>query len=316
MVKLVDLIFLSRPVVLIPVWAFSLLGYVSSEQGYFMFGPAGEFLSVIFPVFLFSLSVGAVYIVNQIVDYDVDKENSGVPVLIRAGITQKEAGVTAVVLALVSLLGIWLTLPYLIIWPVLALILGCVYNFRPFYFTGRPFFDFLTNALGFGVVAFGLGWSIRGEGALLSGPLFINAFPYFLLMCAGSINSTLPDMEGDRKEGKVTTAVLLGRRRANLISILLLCAALSLSVLTNDYIAFFCAASALPLYVIYQFVPENTGLMEATYKAGGAVTVVLSGVVFPWILPLYFIAVSLTVIYFRMRFNTVYPSLIPVDADD
>ncbi|MDO5577392.1 MAG: hypothetical protein Q4F84_09955, partial [Fibrobacter sp.] len=80
-----DLFFICRPMLLIPVWGFIAFGYFRGSGTpttllKWDLSPKVYLLSVVF-----SLSVGAVYIFNQLADIEVDKKNGGLP-LIASGI--------------------------------------------------------------------------------------------------------------------------------------------------------------------------------------------------------------------------------------
>jgi 4-hydroxybenzoate polyprenyltransferase len=193
-VRFLDTVFLCRPVLLIPVWAFCMFGYVagfSVLHGFSFVAIWSASLRVAAWIFIFSLSVGAVYVFNQIVDRKVDELNAGFALQIKGNIPVVNAWAAAVILALLSVVVPLLYLPDLALFSVAALVIGVLYCARPSYFTGRPFIDFLTNATGYGIVSFGVGWYLA---AGRPGTQFIlSALPYFFMMCAGSISSTVPD---------------------------------------------------------------------------------------------------------------------------
>ena len=259
------------------------------------------------------MSVGAVYVINQIADYEVDKSNAGFPLLVRGNIPIRAAWICAVVCGLASIIGPFLlgslSIAFL---SIIAIVAGCIYSFKPFSLSGRPFFDFLTNAFE-AFLAFAVGWRVLG-GSLSDPLLYKFAAPYFLLMCAGSVGSTLPDITGDRAHGKTTTAVRFGARGANLIALAALLITVPVSILlSSDYLALCCAAMAAPFYIIYMARP-NAVTMELTYKAGGALTMFAAAFAAPLILPAGLFIFFITWLYFRKRFNIAYPSLTPSAA--
>lgn len=258
---------------------------------------------------VFSMSVGAVYALNQLADKETDLKNSGFALLAQGGVKPRTAWVAAAVLALCAILGPIASAPLVACFSLAALATGCVYSFRPFSFSGRPVLDFLSNAFGYGVVAFGLGWHMAGR-ELLTHSFLAAAAPYFLLMCAGSISSTLPDYEGDLATGKNTTAVVAGRMRAHLLATALVLLAAGTAVYSRDPVALVCAVICLPIYAAYALHP-SVHLMEATYKVGGAMLVFLAAFVYPVIAIPSAIVLFATVGYFRFRHGVSYPSLLP-----
>ncbi|MCK4255704.1 hypothetical protein KAX35_02355, partial [candidate division WOR-3 bacterium] len=68
---LLDFIFLLRPILLIPVWIIFLLGYY--RAGGTMLGDSRYLM----PGFIvFTLLMGAIYIINQIADIETDRINN------------------------------------------------------------------------------------------------------------------------------------------------------------------------------------------------------------------------------------------------
>jgi 4-hydroxybenzoate polyprenyltransferase len=317
LLRLADSFFVMRPVVLIPVWGFALFGYyrgksialsdVSACWTHPDFVPFSLIL-------IFSLSVACVYALNQIADIAADKKNGGLP-LLASGVVSRAYGyivaaVTALLTILIPVLTGHMTLAFL---SIAAIIIGFLYSFKPTFFSGRPFLDFLTNAFGFGIIAFACGWYCSGNQP--SDPRFFKAaLPYFFLMCAGSISSTIPDMIGDRETGKTTTAVLFGARGAHVIALFCLCIASVDALVMKDPLALLCSGAALPVYLLYLFIPIKI-LEESTYKIGGLLCMIAAALFSPWFAVFSSATVLATWMYFRLRHHVSYPSLVPLKND-
>jgi 4-hydroxybenzoate polyprenyltransferase len=299
-----DLFFLTRPVVIVPVWGFCAFGVYCFGGDFLVHLELSQYLSMI----LYSLSAASVYVVNQIADYDVDKCNEGFPLLVRGNIPIKTAWICAAVCAILSITGLIMMGSIAIaLLSLIAIIIGYIYSCKPFSLSGRPFADFLTNAFEAGL-AFSAGWIIVG-GQLSDLSLYKHAIPYFLLMCAGSISSTLPDIRGDRAHGKITTAVRFGPKTAHIIALICLMMSIPISYYLNaDYLALSCAALVIPFYMPY-LISAKTINMELTYKVGGSIIMIGSALVIPLLLPAGALIYFLTWIYFRKRHNVAYPSL-------
>jgi 4-hydroxybenzoate polyprenyltransferase len=313
-IMMIDLVFLSRPVLFIPVWAFSIFGYWNA-QGMPLHDLPRFWSSVPFStcvwIFIFSCAVGSVYVSNQIADIDVDRNNGGLPLLAAGKVSMRSSVVMACTLGIIAIvIPLFYRHHAITALSLTALLIGAVYNFKPARLSGRPLFDFIANAAGFGIIAFGAGWHLGG-GPLLSPILFIHALPWFSLMCAGSISSTLPDIEGDRRDGKITTAVRFGTRRAHALATAFIVLAAITALVNKDHAAFLCAAGAFPFYIMYS-IRRSTALMEATYKAGGGFCMVAAGVLFPQFAAAAGVVFFSTWLYFRLRHQTAYPSLVPV----
>ncbi|MBN1979947.1 MAG: UbiA family prenyltransferase [Chitinivibrionales bacterium] len=318
--RIVDYFFLTRPVILIPVWGFSVFGYWrgsslhqwSDIQSVYK----NDQISICLYCILFSISVAAVYVFNQIADRDVDTRNGGCPLLIRCSFLPSQTWIYAFSLAALSI-GAPLVTPHpsISLFSALTVVTGILYSFKPTFFSGRPGLDFLSNAFGFGCIAFGVGWSLATPESVVSMHFLRDCSPYFLLMCAGSISSTLPDINGDRACGKNTTAVVLGAKTATLLAFSCICIAAVAAALQHDSIALICSATAMPFYLIYMTKPTQQ-TMEATYKVGGGIMMIVAVIIFPvLIVPSLLISIA-TVVYFRLRHHVLYPSLTPMKTDN
>ena len=312
-VTLMDAFFLTRPLLLVPVWGFSAFGWYRGLS-------AGKHVPVValwtmqrsVPVFfwtaVFSLSVAAVYVFNQIADMNVDKKNKGLPLLARGKVSLKTAWTCGIACALFSILFPLFRHPLLSLFAAMAVLLGIVYSFRPVRLSGRCCLDFLANAAGYGIIAFGVGWQMSGAPFSATG-FAVSALPYFLLMCAGSISSTLPDRDGDAKCGKKTTAVALGIRAAHVLATFFIGASVVASVALHDLVSGFCAACAVPFYLWYLVRPGQRG-MEATYKAGGLLCMAAAAALQPVMALAAGAVAAMTRLYFKQRHHVAYPSLV------
>ncbi|MDR0307311.1 MAG: UbiA family prenyltransferase [Chitinispirillales bacterium] len=304
-VLMLDLFFLTRPVVLVPVWGFSAFGIYRFKGELFLNLGLSRYLLMTF----YSLSVASVYIINQIADCEVDKSNGGFPLFARSGISTKTAGVFAAVCAFLSITGpLAMKNASVAFLSLLAITAGYIYSCKPFSLSGRPFFDFLTNGFE-AFLAFAAGWCIIGGN--ITDPLLLkSAAPYFLLMCSGSISSTLPDMPGDHKHNKITTAVRFGAKPAHCIATAALVTAACAAALNSDPLALWCALLVLPIYILY-LIHTTALTMELTYKAGGTLTMMAAALAAPLIVPAGLLIFFFTWLYFRKRHNVSYPSLVP-----
>jgi 4-hydroxybenzoate polyprenyltransferase len=307
------LFFITRPIVLVSVWGFSLFGYRLSSKTSDIFQEIG--IVAVLQILFFSLSVASVYVFNQIADRKVDAENGGFPLLLKTGICDKIAWIWAVILAVFSI-----AIPFLCGYKTICLLslasimLGIVYCFKPFSFSGRPILDFLSNALGYGTIAFSVGWVLGGKNFNVGVNCeFLNAmFPYFWMMAGGSISSTLPDYDGDRLSGKNTTAVCFGKRVAHYIAIFCIISSVTSAYYSKDFIAIFASGCAFPFYILYATRWQSQKLMEACYKVGGAISMLIIGLFFPILIIMGAIILAASVLYFRVFYKVLYPSLLPV----
>lgn len=315
--KVFDLFFSMRPILLVPVWGFTIFGYFKAKsEGTLDIVKFWQSISIENYLYflIFSLSVGAVYVFNQIADIDVDKKNGGLPLIATGIIKVKDAWIYSLILCVLAIgLPFILSISTLSYFAIASISIGILYSFKPTFFSGRIGFDFLSNAIGYGFIAFGVGWWCGGK-TLFSMEFIIAAIPYFLLMCSGSINSTLPDINGDKIDGKNTTAVVLGARKAHLLSMFFLVISAVLSIYYKDYLASTCSLLTIPFYIGYIIRPSRL-MMEATYKVGGSICMLCACILMPVVLVLSCCIFYCTKIYFKYRHNVNYPSMIPAQYE-
>lgn len=312
-----DLFMTTRPVVLIPVWGFSALGFRaavaagSSKSIRECWGLAT--MSDYGMLLTFSLSVAAVYIINQIADIEADKKNGGLP-LVASGIVSVRAAYVTMILcsAVAILLPLLLQQPLYAAAAALSITIGFVYSVKPFRLSGRPLLDFISNAIGYGVVAFAVGWIAAGRSPL-NKEFIIASLPYLFLMSAGSISSTIPDITGDKEDYKFTTAVVFGVMSSHVIAMSCLLVAIATGIINRDTVAVTCATLSLPVYLLF-LLHRTTALMEATYKVGGAICMIAAFVALPLFIPVSLVVFLATWLYFRIRHGVNYPSLVPTST--
>lgn len=305
---LLDLFFITRPVVLIPVWGFALFGYKISSHTNNLFQTIE--LSAALQILFFSLSVASIYVLNQIADRKVDADNAGFPLLLKSEICDKTAWILAAILAILSII-----LPFFCEYKTVSLLslasilLGTAYCFAPFSFSGKPILDFLSNALGYGTIAFSVGWILGGKE--INFEFLYAMLPYFWMMAGGSISSVLPDYDGDKANKKITTAVYFGKKNAHFIASGCIVLSIVSAYCQKDFAAFCASSIAIVFYILYAIFPRNEKLMEACYKVGGAVSMLIIGLFFPVLIICGLVIAAASVLYFRIFYKVSYPSLLP-----
>ena len=128
--RLLDFIFILRPIILIPFWTFLFLGFYrgAQSQGLDIIGflhllkgdsifnesAINGFLpvSILYTTFLYTLLMGGIYILNQIYDLETDRINDKVYFLPRNIFTIQQASIEMLILFLISaLMSIFLKFP-------------------------------------------------------------------------------------------------------------------------------------------------------------------------------------------------------------
>lgn len=307
--KLPDYVFLLRPLILVPVWAYAVFGYFQKalssgttvELGFWKIVPLNWEFPLI--LLLYSLLFGAILILNQITDCETDKLQPGIWLIASNKFPKKTAVVEMVIITTIALIGSFFFFPAALIF-FFTLFLGIVYCVPPFRFSGKPVFDFITNAIGYGFAPFVLGWTAAGGD--FDWAMIRASAPYVLLMAAGAVNSTIPDIEDDAKTGKITTSVKWGARKASALGIFFLLGSINLSIIFKDY---YCLAMGLVSFAFFAkaLVRDTRVDYLKTLHIAGPFVMFLAGAVYPPMI-LAMIAVYFAARwYYPWRFGVDYP---------
>ena len=320
---LIDAIFVTRPIILIPVWGFFFFGYYrsciinhgESLTSIDLFNKSYRLLlyipdiNIFIVLGMFTLLMAGSFIFNQIRDIKTDTLNDGIPIIAKGGYPISMAIAETCIFTIIPLIYALLMSKLLAVFIFSAFFLTVLYNVKPFYFSGKPFLDFLSNGIGFGIIAFGIGWiSAQGHNSPDLKNCFLQALPYFFGMSCGSIGSTIPDEIGDSKTGKITTVIYLGRDKANLLCILFLTLALLFSIYNSDFLMIIMSTVSLPLFIKYQITGNRKDGIYAFQICGG-IMMLLVLFIFPWFLAIALPASIGTKLYFKFRHKTVYPKI-------
>ena len=302
---LLDYVAVLRPTLLFPVWTLVLLGYHYGRTSIETPKPPQP-LQLWATLSLYTLLMGAVYIINQIADKETDAANDKLYLVaqgyVKLQILQWQIAILITLSILLSLLVFWENPAYLTL-ILLSIILGFTYSVRPFRLKGVPIVDLCANALGYGSIAFLIGW-------LTIAPIGIEAIwrslPYLLSVAAAFVNTTLPDIKGDSLGDDRTTGVWLGKKLACRLSLVLLIAAIVSSIFLKDWIAGAAGVVCLPIFVYMNFRPMQNVIVWST-RVGILILSLCAGVLFPLYLLWFGIVLFGTRWYYTTRFGIRYP---------
>jgi 4-hydroxybenzoate polyprenyltransferase len=304
-----DFIFFMRPVILVPLWSFILIGYFHSSSiiSLDIFFQRGIPFMLVIKAFLSTLIMGIIYIINQIYDRETDALNKKLFFIPSGIVTVKQAKIQIYVLIFIFILGnIYFKLDwYFIFFNILLLILGICYSMPPLQFKSRPGLDILVNTIGYGWLAFFIGWTIYKP---VSNEMWIHSLPYFVFMAAVYINTTLIDLEGDKDSGILTTGIFMGKKIASYISLLITVFTIFSGVLLKDWIIVSIVAVSLPLFIAASLKRNRTTFLLSV-QIPGWIFVVALGIIYPWFLLFIIFIYLLTKFYYKYRFNMDYPRL-------
>lgn len=291
-----DYFILLRPMLFLPVWIFFLLGAHFAE-GTLSLRSISIFI-------IYTLLMGGVYILNQIVDCESDKKNEKLFLLSDKIIPVSHAYIEMILLILLSL---GLSILYdksVFFYFLISLFMGIAYSLPPFKIKSRPFLDLLWNSIGYGFLAFLIGWiSVNSP----SYQMWIRGIPYFLIVGAVFANTTIPDIKGDRAEGKITTGVFLGKNKTLIIGIILDTFAFITSYLLKDYISLIVAGLSLPFFIYAAINPKN-GPILLSFRVPVVILALEVCIITPIIIPLFLFIFLIQKVYYRRKFNINYPA--------
>ena len=192
---ILDHLFLLRPMLMPPVWTIGLLGW---GQGQRQIGES-DWSQLLVPVAIFTLLTGGVYVQNQIYDIDGDRANRKLFLLAEGYISTRAATIQVFVCYIGAVLLGFIHAIWLGVLMCVAMGLGIQYNTPPLRWKDRPFEGLLYNVIVYGVIAFSIGWLTV---ASWHSSMLVRTIPYCFGVGAIYLNTTLPDITGDRLAGK------------------------------------------------------------------------------------------------------------------
>ena len=319
LLRILDYLIVLRPTLLLPVWTLVLLGHyqgarrVGTDLFHLSILSQASIEILLYPglrlwgvICLYSMLMGAVYVVNQIADRETDEVNDKLYLVAQGYVNIRALKIEAVSLFIAS--GVWAAAwyqdnPACLLLIFLSMLLGVIYSVRPCRLKGRPFLDLLANAIGYGGVAYLIGWATVGP---IDAGVLWQTLPYMLCVGAAFVNTTLPDLKGDSAVGDRTTGVSLGVHRSCQLSLALLVGAIASAGLLRNLIVLIVGLICLPFFVYINFDRRKSVIIWATRVGILGLTILACIVV-----PCYFILFICTLLfvrwYYAARFSIKYP---------
>lgn len=282
-----------------PVWTILLLGHHRSAA------LSGESNLPGLILLLVTFLVGAVYLLNQIHDVESDGMNKKLFFLAEGYISKKNAISQTVLLNLISIIPAYFISLHLGLLFTLGFLFGFFYSALPFSFKGKPLSGFLCNILAHGNLTFLAGWSMN---LTLSGESILFSLPYMFAVGAVYLNTTVPDMEGDKESGKITPAVKWGKEMVVVVSCILVLVAIIMSFLIKDIPFFIASALVFPFFLLSALTKKNDNIVLST-KLSILFLSIAAGFFYPWYFAILILGFLGTRLYYKARFNYDYPTL-------
>ncbi|MBN2362606.1 UbiA family prenyltransferase [candidate division WOR-3 bacterium] len=318
--KFLDRIFVMRIFMHFPFSGILMLGYHYGVQregdgGFWaVFIKANAFnWKILVSYLLFYLLMGGTYIINQIADKKSDLINRKNFFVSDGHISTWSAVFEASVIYFIVLCAAFyfsfaqifaggMAYFYVILSSVA---LGLMYSVKPFRLNARPGADMIANAFGYGFLNLAAGFLTV---SLFDGFLIKSAVPIVLIGLAGFGSTTIADIEGDRKDGKNSIGVFLGETGTYIISIVLYCAALVISIIFRNIPCIFASAIAIPAH-LFGLLKKTKKSALVTMRISNAGLVLISFVLFPVLTAAFLTVFTITKIFYLKRFGINYPSL-------
>jgi 4-hydroxybenzoate polyprenyltransferase len=300
-VKLVDLIFFGRPILLIPVWTVYLHYHtIAGGAGYFGISPGP---TTLYHLIALTLMVTGTYVFNQLFDIESDRRNEKLFFLPQGIISPRTAWIYYVVLTLAGFAIIVSLFPEMIRVALAIVGLGILYSVPGVRLKDNPFGGLMANAVAYGFL---IPWMVSFNFAEPS--LALDMVPYFLAIATGYILTTIPDLDGDIATGKRTVAVILGPRGALWLALLTAIATGAISLWVGNIEMAIVAAAALVgnIYLLFSF---KFKILLFTCKFPILLLSLLAGVHYLLYPVLLLLTIILTKLYYKRRFGIVYPKL-------
>ncbi len=305
-----DYIMLLRPTLMMPVWMFLFYGHYAAKFRGSLHGfdlPfCGRFWLAMLSLTLISATA---YIVNQIFDIETDRINKKLFLLPEGIITVRSAWLYTAALSVVGLaIAFYMGREPFILLTVIW-ITGFLYSVPPFRFKGRPVIDMVWNGLGYGFLTFLLGyWSFSQR---IDRAALISSIPYILAVFGVYAETTIADIEGDRRDGAITIGVLLGEKATAVVGAVLMLASAVTALILKDIMAFIPAAVTAIVFIYTPFVPKERFLksVKFAFRLSGAIYAVNIGVHYPIYVLIGVVVYAGMKVYYKNRFGLNYPSL-------
>jgi 4-hydroxybenzoate polyprenyltransferase len=298
-VKIIDFIFASRPMLLLPVWSVYLVTHrlIKSDND-FSHGDGAVLAAV-------SLIVIGSYFINQIYDLESDRINKKLGFLQHGLLKKSEMKTAYIVTSAIPLMAGFIIDYKIGLIMIIMILLGFAYSVPPIRLKDRPLGGLIANAAAYGVL---LPMAVPGywETFDISRLYIIGCF--FMMVAAGFLLTVIPDREGDRKIGKFTLATKLSDKPIILIGIGFLLVALFLSLVLNNLFLIIICAISIVLYLVALVVGRNNVILFAC-KFPILLLSLLAGYYFPTYLVFLLVLLILTRLYYRKRFGIEYPRL-------
>jgi 4-hydroxybenzoate polyprenyltransferase len=314
--KIIDYGFLLRPMLIVPVWTISLLGARAAEWRVRSANPftidrypflpfTNDDLHLLLLLLLATMMAGGIFILNQIYDIESDRRNKKLFLIADGHVAPTEAWGLYFFATFASIVGAFLFNWQLGILFVVGALLGLQYSLPVFNVRENPYKAFRNNILGHGMLAFLFGW-VMTQSFNIEG--IVKSIPYALAVGAVYLNTTLPDIEGDKAFGKRTYGAEWGVFKSLRTSLTLVVLSIIFAIMSADWAFVIASAVSLPFFAAARF-KQSIKLATLASKTAILLLSLLAAFYYPPYLVLLLLTILASRIYYSSKFSLDYPSL-------
>ncbi|MCD6595590.1 UbiA family prenyltransferase [bacterium] len=302
--EIVDSIAFIRPLLLIPIWTPAIIGFWNGGGNK---GIGGEWELILLTTFL-----GAgIYGINQLFDIEGDKiNNKNIPFALGflSPMYVKSLIFASFLGALIVAFPMGITLNLLVI---LGLILGIVYSAPPIRLKDRTIYALIANGFGHGMLIYLIGYAFaldKIQNARWDWFVILRALAYGIAYSSVYLFTTVPDIDGDRKVGKITFAVRYGERKTMALGLLGIFLAGATGLAFKETALFLTAIVSLPFYFAALSSKEiEPKLIVRANKIAVLILALFACFYIPTFIVPIALAIAFAAIYNRVRLGVRYP---------
>lgn len=254
-----------------------------------------------------TLSTAAAYYINQVYDVESDRFNRKLGFLHDGLITAGKIRTGYLVLSIIAIAAAALFSAAILVIFLLAFVMGFVYSAPPLRLKDRAVWGLLVNAAGIGfLVPLTVMPDLSFHNAGLLGwdtPLY-----FFFAVASIYVLTTVPDRDGDAIIGKRTLAVILPHT-ASLTIALALAAAAAYTAYHSQLTFLFYISLLSAALIVAPMLTRNIKFILLAAKAPILLLALLAGYFFPLYLVFIVATIFASRVYYRRRFDVVYPKL-------
>jgi len=305
LLRVLDFFYILRPTLFFPGITIYLFGIHDSSTSF-------SFIPFLIVLLLLSIT----YLTNQIFDIRTDTINDKLFFLTRDIVSLKVAKVYNSMLFLSLLASITYffsltSLLFLIIISLLFFIIIVFYNFELFNWKSKPYLSILSSFLG-GLLFYLAGYySNVTDLELVSFTSIFNSLifslPFGIAVVSVSIMTMIADITGDESCDKKTFAVQFKNKGSNFVIILLSVLNIFVSYSISNYVVLFISSVSFLLSLLFYLKKYEMKYLSSNVKVSILFLSLAIGYEYPLYLIIIVVYFFVTRMYYKRRFNIVYP---------